>query len=370
MDIKKEFVPMVKETFTEFQTDDAGQLGAALSYYAMSSLFPLLIVLLSVLGFLLRFWDNAIDAEQQIIGFVSSNVSADLGNTVGEMIAQVREQAGAAAGIGLITLLITASGVFGQLDKSFNKIWNVPEKKNDGGILNTIKVAVTQKLSSIFMVLGVVLLLFASVIITGLTQVILEGAGSVLGFGSDSAIGQTVAFIAGLLITLVINTLMFALLFKYLPDVKVEWRDVFVGAAVTAILWEIAKRLLALYISNGSSSAYGVFGSILALMAWIYFSSQVMFLGAEFTEVYSRHHGSRMANPVVPKRPKEDATIRSLPTGTKPATTTVITEPNREQMAQATGVGLAIGSVGGAVAALAALVIGARRAITGAPKRK
>ena len=108
-------------------------------------------------------------------------------------------------------------------------------------------------------------------------------------------IGGVAGFLIGLATTLLLNTLVFALLFKFLPNTRVRWSDVWLGALVTAVLWEIGKNLLALYIgrSGQSWSAYGLVGTVLILMAWIYFSSQILFLGAEFTEVYSRRHGSR-----------------------------------------------------------------------------
>ena len=172
------------------------------------------------------------------------------------------------------------------------------------------------------------------------------------------------AILIGLITTLLLNTLVFALLFKFLPNTTVRWGDVWLGALVTAVLWEIGKNLLALYIgrSGQSWSAYGLVGTVLILMAWIYFSSQILFLGAEFTEVYSRRHGSRVPQAVAPPTPDPvPAALRAMLPAPAPV------QPDR-RVANATGAGLLVGLVGGVLAALAALVIGTFKAF--APLRR
>jgi membrane protein len=198
------------------------------------------------------------------------------------------------------------------------------------------------------MVLAVGFLLLVSMALTGATQVLLDS------FQNLPLIGGVAGYLISLATTLLLNTLVFALLFKFLPNTTVRWGDVWLGALVTAALWEIGKNLLALYIgrSGQSWSAYGLVGTVLILMAWIYFSSQILFLGAEFTEVYTRHHGSR--KPQATEQPVPDRVpeaMRAMPP--LPATG----QPNR-RVANATGTGLLIGLVGGVLAALAALVIG------------
>jgi len=357
MNIKQDVLPLLKETGQEFQNDDAGQLGAALAYYAVFSLFPLLLLLLAVLGFVLSYWDAAIDVEQAILGAVSQNFSPELSQTLSEVLQVVRTQAGAATGVGLVTLALGASGVFQQLDMSFNKIWKVPKPSEPTGIVATIMTVLHEKLFSFGMLLGVGFLLLVSLALTGVTQALLGILSGV------PVIGGAIGFGLGLVITLALNTLIFALLFKYLPDIKVPWSDIWLGALLTAMIWELAKRLLALYIGHSTfASAYGAIGTLLVLMAWVYFSSQVLFLGAEFTEVYSRHHGSRASVPTPePATPTPAPALMPQPAPVAPATSTV---------AAATGTGLLIGVVGGAIAGVAALLIGARRAVTSIPLRR
>ena len=155
---------------------------------------------------------------------------------------------------------------------------------------------------------------------------------------------------------------MFALLFKYLPDTEVHWDDVWLGALVTALVWEIAKYLLALYIGRSGQgwSAYGIVGSVLVLMAWIYFSSQILFLGAEFTEVYARRHGSRV--PRADAAPQEAAAhIEHAPVVPgRPGAGTSATG----KVAVAAGAGLLVGVLGSLIAALTALAVGIVRLIS------
>ena len=364
MNLKRDVLPLLKETASKFQKDEASQLGAALAYYAMFSIFPLLLLLVAVLGFVLRYWDEAIDVREQILATVSQNLTPQLSGTLRDVLIGVEQRAGGATIVGLVTLLIGASGVFQQLDWSFNKIWHVPEKPEPSSMLESVIVTLRTKLFSFSMVLAVGFLLLVSLVLTGISQALLDN------FKSIPIVGGAAGYIGSLVIALLLTTLVFALLFKYLPDTKVRWSDVWLGALVTAIIWELGKWLLGLYIVRlgASYSAYGTVGAVLVLMAWIYFSSQILFLGAEFTEVYSRRHGSRAPKPALasatePTHPPLTAQpAASAPVARPPA-------PATGKMAIMTGAGLLIGILGGAVAGIAALLIGARRAVAPLTRR-
>ena len=290
MKLKRDVLPLLKETGEQFRRDEAVQLGAALSYYAMFSIFPLLLLLLAVLGFVLRYWDEAISARQEILDVVAQNFSWQFSKSLDEALVVVQRQASAATGIGLAFLLLGALAVLRQLDLSFNKIWKVSEQPRQGGLITRMMSALCDRLFSFGMLLTLGFLLLISLALTGITQAMLGV------FREAPLIGGAVGFVGGLAIILVVNTLTFAVLFKYLPNTNIYWRDVWIGALLTALVWEIAKRLLALYIEHSPyAGAYGVVGTVLVLMAWIYVSSLVLFLGAEFTEVYTRRHGSRAA---------------------------------------------------------------------------
>ena len=352
MNLRRDLLPLLRETFSEFQADEASTLGAALAYYALFSLFPLLLLLIAGLGYVLKYWDTAINVQDEILTAVSHNFSPQLSDALNQILGGIKSNAGGATVIGLITLLIGASSVFQQLDLSFNKIWKVPTPDQSAGMVASVLKTVRTKLFSFGMVLAVGFLLLVSMALTGLTQALLNT------FQNVPIIGGAAGFVIGLATTLLLNTLVFALLFKFLPNTTVRWGDVGLGALVTAVLWELGKNLLAWYIgrSGQSWSAYGLVGTVLILMAWIYFSSQILFLGAEFTEVYSRRQGSRAAPAA--EQPKPDPVAeakRAIPLAPEPA-------PPDRRVANATGAGLLVGLVGGMLAALAALVIGVFKA--------
>src|SRR5215217_4361560 len=349
MDLRRDLLPLLKETYSEFQADEASTLGAALAYYALFSLFPLLLLLIAGLGYVLQYWDQAINVQDEILTAVSRNFSPQLSDALKEILSGIKNNAGGATLIGLVTLLIGASSVFQQLDLSFNKIWKVPTPEQPLGLVASVLQTIRTKLFSFGMVLAVGFLLLVSMALTGITQVLLDS------FQQIPLVGDVAGFLIGLATTLLLYTLVFALLFKFLPNTRVRWSDVGLGAFVTAVLWDIGKNLLALYIGRSGQSwgAYGLVGTVLILMAWIYFSSQILFLGAEFTEVYSRRHGSRV--PQAAERPAPDPVAearRALPPTPAPAA------PDRRRVANATGAGLLVGLVGGVLAALAALAIG------------
>lgn len=352
MERRAKVVGFLKAVFQEFQQDQASQLGAALAYYAMFSMFPLVLLLLAVLGFALRYWDRAIDVQAQLLVIAGQSFSPELSAELREALLIVRNQAGAATGVGLVTLLLGASGVFQQLDASFNRIWGVTGRPQGVGIGRVLVYTVRKKVFSFGMVLAVGVLLLVSVVLTGVTQALFQGVAQV------PIVGAVMGTLGGVVVTLGLNSLIFALLFKYLPDVVVRWGDVWGGAVVTAVVWEVAKRLLAVYIGGSSyASAYGVVGTVLALMAWIYFSSQILFFGAEFTKVTAQQRRSAAMVPVVPALPAVMPLVRVAGH-----------DARRESFPMATGV--VVGLVGGAVVTCLMLLVGLRRAFAFLGRRR
>jgi membrane protein len=360
MNVKQDLLPLLKTTVSEFQEDEASQLSAVLAYYALFSLFPLLLLLIAGLGFVLQYWDQAIDVQAQILAAVSRNFSPQLSDALNQILSGVKSQAGGATIIGLITLLIGASGVFQQLDLSFNRIWKVPKPSQPAGLIASVLTTIRTKLFSFGMVLAVGFLLLVSMALTGVSQALLES------FKELPVVGGVAGFLMGLATSVLLNTLVFALLFKYLPDTTVRWGDVLLGALVTAILWEIGKYLLALYIGRSGQSwgAYGLVGTVLVLMAWIYFSSLILFLGAEFTNVYAQRHGSRAAQPAPETTPAADRP----PPAARPAIVAQRAVSNGKVVV-ATGAGLLVGVVGGLVAGIVALAFGLFKAVAPLTRR-
>jgi len=274
-------VSLLKQTFQEWLDDKAPQLGAALAYYTVFSLAPLILVLLAIVGLIFRndpagAWDRI---TQQMNYFLDPSAVQ-----VVQSIAQKASQPGKstiATIIGIALALFGASGVFGQLQDALNTIWGVKAKPSRGiwGFLRS-------RFLSFAMVGGICFLLLVSLAIEALLKAFSHYVQSALPGGIVVALGVYVIF------DFAVVVLLFAMIFKFLPDVKIQWRDVWIGAVMTAILFGIGKWLLGLYLGSGAAgSAYGAASSLITLLLWVYYSSQILLFGAEFTQVYAARSG-------------------------------------------------------------------------------
>ena len=285
---KKGIVSLLMQTFKDFAEDKAPRLGAALAYYTVFSIGPLLLLAISIASFFME----RTAVQDQIVGTVSGVVGKEGGDVISQTIENADKGGGnvIATVIGIGVLLFGASGVFGQLKDALNTIWEV-QPKPGRGILATIK----DRFFSFTMVLGTGFLLLVSLVVNAAIAALGEALERFL------PAGGLWAFALNLVLSLGIFTLMFALLFKFLPDVKIGWSDVWIGAFVTAALFLLGQAALAFYliIANVGSS-FGVAGSLVVVLVWIYYSGQIFLLGAEFTQVYTNMYGSRV-------RPAEDA---------------------------------------------------------------
>ncbi len=274
---------LVKETFQDWTQDKASRLGAALAYYAIFSIGPMLVVVIAIAG---RIFGQAA-AEGQITSTLSRVLTSDTARFVEALVKSASQPAeGTIASIvGTGTLLLSAMGIFGQLKDALNTIWEV-EPVPGGGIM----AALTKNFLSFGMLLGVGFLLLVSLVINAIL--------STLGpFLSDTLPGGALLWNAvNYVITLAIISLMFALIFKFVPDIRVGWKEVLVGGAVTATLFLLGQIALGIYLSLGNvGSAFGAAASLVVVLVWIYYSAQILFLGAEFTQVYANRYGSGMA---------------------------------------------------------------------------
>lgn len=273
---------LIKESFKEWQKDGALDLGAALAYYTIFSLAPLLLVALAVAGLL---WDRG-QIQEQLIGQIQGLMGPQGAQAVQTMLANAGQHgSGVTASIlGVVTILFGATGVFVQLQSALNRVWNV-EAKPGKGIWSFVKT----RLISFGMVLGVGFLLLVSLIISTAVSAIGKWATGLMP-GSETLM-QVLTFA----VSFALVTFLFALMYKYLPDVEIGWRDVWIGAVVTALLFTLGKFLIGLYLGKSSvASTYGAAGSLVILLLWIYYSSQILFLGAEFTQVYATRYGSQI----------------------------------------------------------------------------
>jgi membrane protein len=272
---------LLKQTGQEFLEDKAPQLGAALAYYTVFSLAPLILVLLAVVGIIFR--NDPAGAWEKITQQMSYFLDASAVQVV-QNIAQQASQPGKSAMatiMGVALALFGASGVFGQLQDALNTIWDVKAKPTRGiwGFLRN-------RFLSFAMVGGICFLLLVSLTLESLLKAFSHYVQSILPGGLIVAMSAYVIFDFAVIV------LLFAMIFKFLPDAKIQWRDVWVGAVITAILFGIGKWLLGLYLGSGAAgSAYGPASSLITLLLWVYYSSQILLFGAEFTQVYADRAG-------------------------------------------------------------------------------
>lgn len=273
----------LSQVLAEFNGDGAPRMAAAMAYYTIFSLAPLLVIVISVIGLVL----GQQAAQGQLVAQLEGQVGRESAELVQKLVAQSFTPAAgiAAAALGVLGVLGGASTVVLELQAALNNIWDVKVPPAHG-----VKGFVLSIVQPWFLVLAVGAVIVASVVLS-----------TVLSRASDALmlIAPVLNLLAGLLdlaTSLLVTTLAFGMAFKVLPLVKLAWRDVWVGAFVTAALFGIGKYLLTWYLAtSGVGSPYGAAGSLVLLLVWVFYSAQIFLLGAEFTQVYARTRGSRRA---------------------------------------------------------------------------
>jgi membrane protein len=278
--------------------DGVSRLGASLAYYTLFALAPMLLIAIAVAGAV--FGQEA--AQGQIVGEIDQLIGTDGAQAVQSLLAganKARTGSVLATVIGGLAILISATGAFLELQTSLNSIWRVQPKP---GV--RIKTYFKNRARSFALVLGIGFLLLVSLVVSA--------ALAALGKWLSSSSAMPVLWdVVNLGVSLTVITTLFMLLYRFLPDVKLRWRDVAVGALVTAVLFTIGKELIGLYIGHSTTaSSYGAAGSVIVLLLWVYYSSQIVLLGAEFTRVYARQTGAK---------PKPEAFAEKEPAGAKKA---------------------------------------------------
>lgn len=282
-----DFIGLIRETITEWNRHNVSRLAAALAYYTVFSLAPLVIISIAIAGAV--FGENAARGEivRQIEGLIG-RAGAETVETIIQNTSEVSSNRLVAIA-GLVTLIIGATAVFGLLQDAMNIIWSVPQQASDpnrrwwwGLVLIARK-----RFISFLMLLGAGFLLLVSLVISAVLALISNFVGShVPGF---DFLTQSLNFIASLAVV----TLLLAMIYKIVPDTPVAWGDVSLGAGLTALLFTLGKLVIGLYLGNsGVASPYGAAGSVIVILIWVYYSAQILFLGAEFTQVFARRYGS------------------------------------------------------------------------------
>jgi membrane protein len=276
---------LLRETVLSFIEDEALSRGAAIAFYAVTSIAPVLLIVIAIAG--LVFGQDA--TENAIV--------ARLSDLMGPQAAQVLQSAVASAAskssgtiatiIGVITLMVTASGVFGETQSTLNALWKAEPKGT------TVSRLIRARAASLGLVAALGLLLIVSLAVSAALTAFGNYLDSILPFG------QLLFPAMNFLISLLPISVLFAVIYKVLPDRHIEWPDVVVGGVVTAVLFDIGKSLIGWYIgSSAVASSYGAAGALIVLLLWVYYSIQLFLLGAEFTKIYANRHGSKQAEPV------------------------------------------------------------------------
>ena len=272
---------LIKQTVAAWIDDYAPSMGAALSYYTVFSLAPMLLIVISVAG--LAFGDEA--ARGEIFGQLRGLMGVDAAKTIEDLLTSVSEpkEGVAATTIGIVLLLIGATSVFGELQDALDRIWRAPARDRSGGLLGLVRT----RLLSFGMILGIAFLLIVSLVLGAVVAAL--GRWWSGAFGGWEVLAQSVNIVLGFLVT----TGGFAMIYKLMPRVKVQWRDVWLGATVTALLFTIGRVLIGVYIGkSGIASGFGAAASLIVILIWVYYSAQIFLLGAEFTWIYARTFGS------------------------------------------------------------------------------
>ena len=275
---------LLKTTFLEFNDDNAIKLSAALSYYTIFALPPLLIIIITICGFF--FGEEAVTGE--LYGQINRLVGNDAAIQIQDAIknVQLTDSNVFVTIFGVVMLLIGASGVFAEIQSSINFIWGLRAKPNKG-----LKKFIQNRIMSFSMIVSVGFLMLVSLMLNAVLDLLNSRLKIYL---EDSTV--YLFYVINLIIVLVSITLLFAIIFRTLPDGVIKWKDAFIGAGCTAVLFLIGKFAIGFYLGNSRiASVYGAAGSVIIILVWVYYSAIILYFGAEFTKVYAKSFGGQIA---------------------------------------------------------------------------
>ena len=289
----REIWKLTRETGKEWVEDKAPKQAAALAYYALFALGPLLLLAISIAGLVF----GAQEARATILSWTTGIIGASGAEAMADLVAGGQRDTGSIIGlvVASIAVLAGAAGLFGQLKETLNVAWEVQHEPRGGGWMTKVRDVIKENIARFLAVLAVGALLLAALVVS----TVLAFVGK---YVQDLVPGGAVLWYAvNIAVSVLILSLAFAALFKWLPDAKVAWRDVWVGGALTAVLFTIGQFAISLYLGQvGLASRYGAAGAVIVLLLWVYYSGLIFLFGAEFTQVFANRHGSHV-------RPEDDA---------------------------------------------------------------
>jgi membrane protein len=278
----KTFALLCRDTALEWKQSNTFRMGASLAYYTTFAIAPLFVIALSISSL----WFGEEAARHELFGQLQGLLGEQGGKAIESIVtaASSKPDTGSFATVlATITLILAATAVFVELQDALNTIWHVEREPGSG-----LKQFVKDRLLSFALVVGMGFLLMVSLV--------LSAALSAMGRYVSGMVGEHAVWaVVNYLISLGVITALFAMIYKFLPDVKIAWRDVMVGALLTALMFNLGKYLLGLYLGRSSvTSAYGAAGSLVVILMWVYYSAQILFFGAEFTRLYADTYGSHL----------------------------------------------------------------------------
>ena len=276
----KSLFALVKQAAAEWVDQDVASRGAALAFYTLFAIAPLFVIVLAIAGL----WFGEEAARRELFSQVSGLVGRAGGEAIQALVSSARQPGAGpwATAFAVATLFVGATGVFVQLQDALNAIWGVRRVPGRG-----LRDFIRDRLLSFALIVGIGFLLLVSLVLSAGLSALDKFMVSLL--PAQATLWQGINFV----ISFGVITLLFAMIFKVLPDVKIAWRDVWTGALLTALLFNLGKYLLGLYLGRSSvTSAYGAAGSLVVVLLWVYYSAQILFFGAKFTQIYSNRHGA------------------------------------------------------------------------------
>lgn len=276
----KDFPSLIGRTFKNWLAENPWRLGAVVAYYAVLAMPGLLVIIINIVG---AFWGVEL-VQGELIDEISTAIGPDTGEAVSNMMAQTQEEDKSLIStiLGIAILIYGATGVFYQLQLSLNKIWKVPEQPNPGFLK-----LLTDRARGFAFIMALGFLMLVSFIITAGISVLKDYLRRIF--------PEMVIYIAygmDLLLSITLITVIFALIFKYLPDARIRWKTVWIGAFLTALLFSLGKFLMGLYFGQANpGTTYGAAGTLVLILLWVSYSSMILFFGAEFTRVYAEKYG-------------------------------------------------------------------------------
>jgi membrane protein len=278
----KHAIGLLQKAGKAWMDDFAPSMGAAISYYTVFSLAPLLVIVIAIAG--------AVFGREAVTGQIVAQLSGLIGKDGAEVVQGLVASAsnskhGLLAGlVSIAILLVGATTVFAELQSALDRIWHVPVAQKPSGVWGLLR----SRILSFGLILGLAFLLMVSLAVSAGVAAFGSWAGGLMP-GSEALL-----HILNIVVSVVITTVLFGMIFKLMPSTRIAWRDVWIGAGVTAVLFEVGKLLIGLYIGKSSmSESFAAAGSLVVLLAWVYYAAQIFLLGAEFTKVYADEHGSK-----------------------------------------------------------------------------